>query len=178
MHNLTATYSPEDNKLRLRADDRLGDDLYEKVKALGFRWAPIQKLFVAPSWSPKREDLCLELAGFITAEGTTLAERAEAKAERLSNLAEKRSQQANTYRAAAERISRNFAAGQPILMGHHSQRKAEKNKQAMENNQAAAEKAADAVDYWSYRAQGVAQHANAKNNLRTRLNRIKGLLKD
>jgi hypothetical protein len=36
---MTATYSPEDNKLRLYAVSRLPRDLYDRVKAAGFIWA-------------------------------------------------------------------------------------------------------------------------------------------
>lgn len=36
---LSATYSPEDNKLRLYSVSRLPRDLYDRVKAAGFRWA-------------------------------------------------------------------------------------------------------------------------------------------
>src|SRR5579859_1596669 len=42
----TATYSPEDNKLRLYSSSRLPKDLYDCVKAAGFKWAPKQELFV------------------------------------------------------------------------------------------------------------------------------------
>ncbi|MEM1154185.1 MAG: DUF3560 domain-containing protein, partial [Pseudomonadota bacterium] len=59
---IDATYSAEDNKLRLYASERLDEALYARVKAAGFRWAPKQNLFVAPAWSPEREDLCIELA--------------------------------------------------------------------------------------------------------------------
>ena len=47
---ITATYSPEDNKLRLYASSRLDTATYERVKAAGFKWAPKQDLFVAPMW--------------------------------------------------------------------------------------------------------------------------------
>ena len=33
---MTATYSPEDNKLRLYSDYRLGTETYNQVKAAGF----------------------------------------------------------------------------------------------------------------------------------------------
>ncbi len=36
----TATYSPEDNKLRLYASERLDAETYAKVKKAGFSWAP------------------------------------------------------------------------------------------------------------------------------------------
>ena len=60
-----ATYSPEDNKLRLYAFSRLDAETYQRVKAAGFKWAPKQELFVAPRWTPAREDLLLELCGDI-----------------------------------------------------------------------------------------------------------------
>ena len=53
----TATYSPEDNKLRFYADARLSKEDYETANGLGFKWAPKQELFVAPMWTPGREDL-------------------------------------------------------------------------------------------------------------------------
>ena len=51
MIRYTATYSPEDNKLRLYPSGRLPGDTYARVKAAGFKWAPKQQLFVAPAWA-------------------------------------------------------------------------------------------------------------------------------
>jgi hypothetical protein len=36
----TATYSPEDNKLRLYSTTRLDGETYARLKAAGFIWAP------------------------------------------------------------------------------------------------------------------------------------------
>ncbi len=80
----TATYSPEDNKLRLYPGYRLDEDEYARVKAAGFKWAPKQELFVAPAWTPGREDLLIEMCGEIEDEDTSLVERAAAKADRLA----------------------------------------------------------------------------------------------
>ncbi len=79
-----ATYSPDDNKLRLYAASRLDPETYKKVHDAGFRWAPKQALFVAPAWTPGREDVLLSLAGEIEDEDSTLAERQEARAERFT----------------------------------------------------------------------------------------------
>ena len=79
----TATYSPEDNKLRIYPFARLSAEDYARVKAAGVRWAPKQELFVAPSWTPSREDFARELCGDIEDEDTSLIDRAEAKADRL-----------------------------------------------------------------------------------------------
>ncbi|MEY8215540.1 MAG: DUF3560 domain-containing protein [Colwellia sp.] len=173
-----ATYSAEDNKLRIYSVNRLDEDLYREVKAAGFHWAPKQELFVAPSWTPQREDLCLKLAGEITAEQTTLVERAEAKAGRLDALADKRAGQSNNFREAAGRISERFTYGQPILVGHHSERKARKDKAQMVRAMEQAHEAAQAVDYWNYRAEGVERHVNHKTDPGVRSRRISTLLKE
>jgi hypothetical protein len=176
--SLDATYSPEDNKLRLYSLHRLDDDIYQRVKEAGFKWAPKQELFVAPMWTPAREDLCIELAGGIEAEQSTMVERAEAKAERLDDLAVKRANQANSFSAAAHRISERFAAGQPILIGHHSERKARRDKDQMESMTRKAVEAQESIQHWNWKAEGVEHHANRKANPAVRARRIKTLLTD
>jgi hypothetical protein len=176
MTTYTATYSAEDNKLRLYPSSRLDSEMYKRVSGLGFKWAPKQELFVAPAWNPEREDLCIELAGEIDAEETTLAERAVMKAERLDNISEKRAREASAYHAAAHRISERFAAGQPILVGHHSERKARKDKERMDSAMQKSVSAYKAINYWRYRAEGVERHASMKADPGVRARRIKTLL--
>ena len=173
-----ATYSAEDNKLRLYASDRMDEETYHRAKKLGFKWAPRQELFVAPKWTPQREDFCIELAGEITAEQSTLVERAEAKAERLDTLAEKRQQQANAFHESANRIAERFHGGQPILVGHHSEKGARRDKEKIDRAMQKAVKAQKAVNYWNYKAEGVERHANYKNSFGVRSRRIKTLLAD
>ena len=172
----SATYSPEDNKLRLYPFARLDAETYERVKAAGFRWAPKQELFVAPKWSCAREDLALELAGEIEAEEMTLAERAQAKADRLDGIADKRAAQASAFSRAAEELSKVFEMGQPIRVGHHSERKARKTQERLHSAMAKATKAHNAIGYWQYRAESVERHANYKNDPKVRARRIKTLL--
>lgn len=176
MTTISATYSPEDNKIRLYASTRLDAETYAKVKAAGFAWAPKQELFVAPKWTPQREDLAIELAGEIEPEEMTMAERAAIKAERLDNLADKRRHEAVSLNRHADELSQSFYMGQPILIGHHSERKARKTKERMDSAQGKANKAEKAANYWLYRATGVEAHANHKNNPRVRAGRIKTLL--
>ena len=173
---ITATYSPEDNKLRLYASSRLDAETYARVKAAGYVWAPKQELFVAPKWSTSREDLALELAGEIEPEAMTMAERAQMKAERLDNLADKNARKASAFQQAAQDISERFYMGQPILIGHHSERKARKDKERMDSAQRQAIDAHKAAGYWLYKAEGVEAHANRKNDPRVRAGRIKTLL--
>lgn len=175
MH-IDATYSPEDNKIRLYASSRLDAETFARVKAAGFKWAPKQELFVAPKWTPAREDLAVELAGEIEPEEMTLAERAAIKAERLEELAHKRNREAVSMSRHADELSQAFYMGQPILVGHHSERKARKTQERMHAAQSKAVKAEKASNYWLYRATGVECFANMKNDPRTRANRIKTLL--
>lgn len=175
---MSATYSAEDNKLRLYAAHRLDGETYERVKSAGFKWAPKQDLFVAPKWTPAREDLCVELAGDIEPEGTTLAERAEFKAARLDTIAENKARKANAFQRAADELSRSFEGGQPILVGHHSERKARKTQNQMHSAMRNAAENRDAISYWQYRAQGVERHANYKNKPAVRARRIKTLLSE
>jgi len=173
-----ATYSAEDNKLRIYASERLDAETYNKLKSFGFNWAPKQKLFVAPRWTPSREDLCLELAGDIFPEMTTMAERAEAKAERLAGIAMRKAEAATAYDKAANNYSASFSNGQPILVGHHSEKKArnisEKAQRARDN----AIKAAKSVNYWNWKISGTLHHAERKNSSDVRQRRIKTLLKE
>jgi len=176
MTSFTATYSPEDNKIRIYASARLDPETYARVKAAGFKWAPKQELFVAPKWTPQREDLAIELAGEIEAEEMTLAERAAIKAERLDGLAYKRRAEANTFARRADELSQAFHMGQPILVGHHSERGARKTQERMHAASTAVVKAEKAANYWLSRASGVEHFANMKNDPRVRANRIKTLL--
>ena len=84
--SMTATYSPEDNKLRLYSTSRLDEDLYNRVEATGFKWVPKQELFVAPMWTPSREDLLFELCGEIGDEDQSPMERAEERSERFRRI--------------------------------------------------------------------------------------------
>jgi len=172
----SATFSAEDNKLRLYVDERLDRDLFLRLKEAGFRSAPKQGCFFCPKWTPAREDLCLELAGEITAENTTLVERAEAKAARLDDLAQRRGDEANAFHRTANQISERFAMGQPILVGHHSERKARRDQARMHSAMDNSVKSLAAVDYWNWKAEGVERHANRKSKPAVRARRIKTLL--
>src|ERR1700681_2510606 len=118
----TATYSPEDNKLRLYSSTRLDRELYARVRGAGFIYAPKQELFVAPMWTPEREDLLIELCGEIDDEDTSLVERAEERADRFVDYKDKRIGDAERAHEAVSRIADHIPLGQPILIGHHSER--------------------------------------------------------
>jgi Domain of unknown function (DUF3560) len=175
---LTATYSPEDNKLRLYSVTRLDSETYARVKAAGFSWAPKQELFVAPAWTPSREDLLIELCGEVGDEDTSLVDRAEQRAERFNDYSDNRAEDAEQAREAVASIADNIPLGQPILVGHHSERHARKDAERIENGMRRAVRMWETSKYWKQRAAGAIRAAKYKELPAVRARRIKGLEAD
>lgn len=172
----SATYSAEDNKLRLYASGRMPENIFKEGKALGLKWAPKQNLFVFPAWTPKREDFCLKLSNSILPEETTMLERAEEKCDRLDEIAEKNVAKAKAYWDYADKISERFHMGQPILVGHHSEASARRDQKRMENATRKSIESSDKADYFAGKVKGVIRNANYKNNAGVRLRRCKSIL--
>lgn len=175
---MKATYSPEDNKLRLYSVERLDPTTYERAKALGFKLAPKQGFFVAPMWTPARENWLLELVDDIEDEDSTLADRAEERAERFEDYRDKRAKEAGRALDAVAAITDGIPFGQPILMGHHSQRRAEKDAAKIENGMRNAVRLWETSEYWKRRAAGAIRNAKYKELPAVRHRRIKGLEAD
>jgi hypothetical protein len=174
----SATYSPEDNKLRLYASSRLDADTYQRVRAAGFIWAPKQGLFVAPMWTPGRAALCEELAGDIGDEDTSLVDRAEQRAERFDEYSDKRAVDSAQASESVRRITDGLPLGQPILVGHHSERHARRDAERIENGMRKAVKMWETAKYWTDRAVGALRHAKYKELPAVRARRIKGIEAD
>ncbi|EOO8316271.1 DUF3560 domain-containing protein, partial [Escherichia coli] len=173
-----ATYSPDDNKLRLYAVSRLDPETYKKVHDAGFRWAPKQALFVAPAWTPGREDVLLSLAGEIEDEDSTLAERQEARAERFTGYSGKRASESAQALDEVERLAAMIPPGQPILVGHHSERRARRDAQRIENGMKRAVMLFERAEYWEERGRSALLHAKYKERPDVRWRRIKKIEAD
>lgn len=172
---LSATYSPDDNKLRLYSASRLPTELYERVRAAGFIYAPKQGFFVASMWTPGREDLLIELCGEIGDEDTSLVQRAEERADRFDDYSEKRMRDAQTAKKAVSAIADHIPFGQPILVGHHSERRARKDAERIENGMRRAVQMWETSEYWTRRAAAALNHAEYKERPDVRQRRIKKL---
>lgn len=167
---MKATYSPEDNKIRIYPDGRLSAEDYARVKSAGYGWAPKQGIFVAPMWTPERADLAVEMCGEIQDEDTTLAERADERAERFEAYQTKRADE-------AERALENVENA-PDVIGHHNQRKAEKEAARIDNARKRAIGLWDAAEYWKRRAAGAIRAAKYKELPAVRARRIKTIEAD
>ncbi|HGM5491685.1 TPA: DUF3560 domain-containing protein [Serratia fonticola] len=173
-----ATYSPDDNKLRLYPLHRLDEETYATVSKAGFKWAPKQRFFVAPAWTPDREDVLMSLAGDIEDEDSTLFERQSERAERFSGYSEKRAAESNQVLTAVDALASAVPFGQPILVGHHSERKARRHAAKIENGMQKAVMLFDRSEYWQQRAAASLAHAKYKELPAVRHRRIKKIEAD
>ncbi|MGP7055024.1 DUF3560 domain-containing protein, partial [Klebsiella pneumoniae] len=114
-----ATYSPDDNKLRLYASLRLDEETYSLINKAGFRWAPKQELFVAPAWTPGREDVLLSLAGDIEDEDSTLFDRQEQRAGRFSDYSDRRAVESEQALAHVDSLASGVPTGKTNLGGQN-----------------------------------------------------------
>lgn len=163
-YGLTATYSPDDNKLRLYALERLDDETYQRIRAAGFRWAPKQELFVAPRWTPEREDVLLDLCGEIGDEDQSKEERSADRAERFAGYRDKR-------RAEAGGHADTFEAG-PSAFGHQNAQRAERQAARHDRYRHNAVSQWSKAEYWQERTAAVIAHALHKASPRVRRGRI------
>jgi hypothetical protein len=161
---MTATYSPEDNKLRLYSVARLPEDVYKRVRAAGFIWAPKQDLFVAPKWNPQREDLLIELCDDIGDEDYSAVERSADRAERFSDYRDKRETEADTG-------ADTFEAG-PAAFGHQNRARAERQAARHDRNRTLAVNQWGKAEYWQARTAAVIAHALFKSAASVRRGRI------
>ncbi|SBZ77579.1 Domain of uncharacterised function (DUF3560) [Klebsiella pneumoniae] len=168
-----ATYSPDDNKLRLYASLRLDEETYSLINKAGFRWAPKQELFVAPAWTPGREDVLLSLAGDIEDEDSTLFDRQEQRAGRFSDYSDRRAVESEQALAHVDSLASAVPLGQPILVGHHSERRARRHAQKIESGMKRAVMLFERAEYWEQRAQASLRHAKYKERPDVRYRRIK-----
>jgi len=173
-----ATFSPDDNKLRLYALHRLDEETYSKVSGAGFKWASKQGLFVAPAWSPNREDLLIALAGEIEDEDNTLFDRQEERAERFGHYSVKRASESDRVLSHVDALASSIPLGQPILVGHHSERKARSNAKKIENGMQKAVMLFEREEYWEERAAASLRYAKYKERSDVRYRRIKRIQAD
>ncbi|MGP7461734.1 DUF3560 domain-containing protein, partial [Klebsiella pneumoniae] len=132
-----ATYSPDDNKLRLYASLRLDEETYSLINKAGFRWAPKQELFVAPAWTPGREDVLLSLAGDIEDEDSTLFDRQEQRAGRFSDYSDRRAVESEQALAHVDSLASGVPLGKTSPVGHqnkhHTRQNVQKNGKSLEH---------------------------------------------
>src|SRR5262249_12511926 len=108
-------------------------------------------------------------------EDTSLVDRAEVRAERFEAYSERRADEADRASAAVDAIAQNIPLGQPILVGHHSERRARKDAERIENGTRRAIKLWETSKYWTPGAAGPLRHAKYKERPEVPARRIREL---
>ncbi len=165
MHSY-ATYSPEDNKIRLYVG-RVPREDYERLRAAGFVSTPKQNCDFVATWTPAREDLAREFFPDdedIGDEDYSPLERSADRAERFEDYRGKRVDEAT---GAADQ----FAAG-PQAFGHQNRARAERQAARHDRRRTFAVSQWSKAEYWTERTRGVIAHALYKSSASVRRGRI------
>lgn len=167
------TYDPDDDKLRVYFASRQPDAVLQPLKDAGFRWAGKQACWFAV-WTPEREDAAFAAAGEAIAEGSTREERAADRADRFhgygDNAERERDRRHEFVRGMTDALN-----GQPVLIGHHSEKRHRKLLARMDDAMRSACAADRRASYWESRASGAVAHAARMDRPDVRARRIKTL---
>ncbi len=162
----TATYSPEDNKLRLYVG-RVPRNEYLALRNDGWTSTPKQACDFVATWTPQRRDTCLQYAELIEDEDQGPEDRAADRAERFGEYRDKRTGEATGH-------ADNYDAG-PTAHGYQSQARAERSARRHDRQASYACDAWSKAEYWTQRTAGVIRHALYKSTPGVRMGRIKVL---
>lgn len=162
----TATYSPEDNKIRLYVG-RVPRGDYERLRAAGFVSTPKQDCDFVATWTPHREDLAREYLDDdedIGDEDYSPQERSADRAERFEGYRDKRTTEAV---GSAD----TFEAG-PQAFGHQNRARAERQARRHDRKRTYAVSQWSKAEYWQTRTAGVIAHALYRSSPGVRRGRI------
>jgi len=162
----TATYCPEDDKLRLYVG-RVPRDEYEALRAEGWTSTPKQDCDFVAVWTPARRDTAESYAGIIEDEDASPAERAADRAERFAGYQERRLGEALQH-------GDRYDAG-PSTHGYQSYVRAVRAADRHDRHAGRAVDAWSKAEYWTSRTAGVIAHALHKSAPSVRMGRIKTL---
>lgn len=194
--SLTIEHTTAEGTLLL--DTTRGDGSAEVVKALGWRWSRSLGAWFVPrsrDRAPRRDLIDTTADALRKAEHEVTvhidatvadpaeaearrAERAEARTARLQGRAEREEKEAERHDAAGRRIAAGIPLGQPILKGHHSQPRAERDHRRLAGHFDASVQHSRNAEEARRAAQIAAASTDARNAPVTVGNRIERLAAD
>lgn len=172
-----------------------GDGVWEVVRQHRFRPSRMVGLYLphsrdreADTWRINRAKAALEEAGhtvtveideetrrtFAEAEADRV-ERAADRADRFSGYADNAARSSDARRKKADDISRRFEFGQPILVGHHSERRARRDQERIYDNMHRSFEDADRAGHFQNRADAAERYEEHRNNPYRTMRRLEKL---
>ncbi len=167
--NYTATYCPEDNKLRLYTG-WIEREEYLKLHKAGWKSTPKQDCDFVAVWTMSRENTAIEYAGYIGDEDQSPEERSADRAERFAMYRDKR------YNESMESIE--VYENSPSVYGSQNEKKAAAQARKRDRIGNYANNQWSKAEYWTERTEGVIHHALYKLKPSVRMGRIKILEKE
>ena len=131
VRNIHATYNKATGWVALTFDEKPSVEVRQELKSQGFRWRPRRKQWVA-KWTTSREDLAKKFAGKV--ETVDIKPHYAKIAERARELEQKHLRESAERHEIADRISSAIPLGQPILVGHHSEKRHRRDLERIRKN--------------------------------------------
>ena len=153
-YELEATINWEDGKLRLYAAKRLPKKDFKKLMDAGYRYVRGDEVIFYASYTPSREDLLYDHFGIgeLLDDDTSMRELAENRSERYEGYSDHAAGRASDHRETADKLLPS-PVDQPILIGHHSERRHRNALERHDNHMRKYFDESDRADYWERRAQ-------------------------
>jgi hypothetical protein len=162
MFEHSATINHDDGWIRFEPGYRLDKEEYAAVTKAGLNWKRAEQCFVAP-WTPTIEDfLRKEFAVSLEPDNTNLLAVARGRAQYYQQYRDNAAARSNQARQSSDQISQRFAGGQPILVGHHSEKGARRDHARMWNQMGKAIEEGEKAEKWDDRAQSTLSRAAAR----------------
>ncbi|MFH9735835.1 DUF3560 domain-containing protein [Streptomyces sp. NPDC017260] len=170
-----------------------GDGVWEALRALGWTYRRNPGIFIrgsrykgADRWKINRAADAVRALGLSCAvvieEGMSFAEReaarvdaAEERAERYADRSGRAAASSQSARDASDRIGERFWMGQPILVGHHSEGRARRDQERMNNAMRKSIAEGERAGYWASRAAAAEAYERYRKNPGRTLRRIEKL---
>lgn len=178
-YGLSSSYSPEDNKLRIRIAHWMPRELYDRFqfRARGFTYGRHQEMLHCQAWTPARHDFCLEICGEVGDEETTMADRSEQRADRFVGYRTNRIADGHIAYDKADTLS-GGTLGASLVIGHHHAHRAQRTATRIERSLQTAVTMWERAEYWDSRAERVIAHADWKEDAGLRARRIETIEAD
>lgn len=150
----TASINLEDGQIRFWADGRLDDDEYNAVKQAGLRWRRGEQCFRG-AWTPAKVDFLAEHFGIeeLEEDGTDLMERAESRGDHYQGFSDNAKKRSDGHYEASNAATRGIPMGQPILVGHHSEKRHRAALKRSHTNMRKSIDEGERAGYWQGRAE-------------------------
>lgn len=179
MYDHRATLNLDDGWIRFWPDSRLSEDDYRLVtQTIGIHWKRAEQCFAGP-WTTQKEDQLKEHFGVeLESDDTDLLQVAQERADYYRSYSENAAERSRNHHAISNSAVAMIPFGQPILVGHHSERAHRQAIAKARNHATKAYQESDRADYWSYRSQAAIDRVQRKYRPMALKNRITSLTAD